>query len=104
MRSRLLQKSSPEGSDRPIAEVGTIVIGLGEVSHEEADKAGVGVDEEHAGSDERGIDEVAEDAPSTVGVQAVEDTREEELNVQHIDIIIRLIIIIYFNLSNLIIH
>lgn len=93
--------SSPEGSDGLIAEVGTVVVGLGEVSHEEADEAGVGVNQEHAAGDQRGIDEVAEDAPSTVGVKAVEDTREEELHVQHIDIIIRLIIIIYFNLSNL---
>jgi hypothetical protein len=103
LRLSLLRRSSPEGSDGLIAESGSVVVGLGEVSQEEADEAGVGVDQEDASSDQRGIDCVAEDAPSTVVVQVLEDTREEELHVQHIDIIIRLIIIIYFNLSNLII-
>ena len=89
---------SPHGSEGIIAELSALVVGLREVSAEEGDERGVGIDQGDASSHHWGIGGVAEDPPGTPGVPVVDDTGEEELNIQHLDNIIRLIIIIYFNL------
>ena len=96
--------SSPERSHSLIAEVSTIIVNLGEVAEEKGNKARIRVDQQNATGYHRGICEVSEKTPCAPRVKFIECSRENELNVQHFDIIICSIIIIYFNFMNLIIH
>ena len=89
-------RSSPKRADGLIAEIESVNVALGEVASEEGDEAGVGVNQDTAAGHQRGVDEVADKPQSAEGVVSVEDTGEEELNVDHLNIIICYKIIIYY--------
>jgi hypothetical protein len=78
---------SPHGSEGIVAELSTVLIGQGEVTLEEGNEGGIAVNDGDASSHQGHVGRVAEDPEGTEGVPVVEDTGEEELNVQHLVIL-----------------
>jgi hypothetical protein len=78
---------SPHGSEGIVADLSAVLVGKGEVALEEGNPGGITVNNGDASSDEGQVDFVAVDPEATEGVPVVEDTREEELNVQHLVIL-----------------
>ena len=78
---------SPHGSEGTVAELSAVLVGLGEVALEEGNPGGIAVNDCDASSHQGHVARVAEDPEGTEGVPVVEDTGEEELNVQHLVIL-----------------
>lgn len=79
-----MRECSPDGAGSLVAEGGALDVGLREVSHEEGDPGGVGVDDSDAWAHEGTVDVVAEYPPGTEAVEEVEKTGENEFNLSHL--------------------